>query len=245
MGDAVLLGALVPAAGADPEADRGRLQARHGLGDDAQAVGQGVQLDTHAKTPSSISASMARRGRCRRAVTRSGRSSGRPCAAAGRADAAGGLHRVGEFRRMRGGQRDSGVVPVKPCATWTPTAECGQSSSPIRSRARAIMAEVSASDAGPRRTRSRKRLQRALGDVEAAGLQLLHQLRHGAAVAAIGVEQRALEIRRHLDVHRRADRRRHAIGHVIRPSDSARCRMSFWLVATTRRSIGRPMRRAM
>ena len=47
----------------------------------------------------------------------------------------------------------------------------------------------------------------ALAHVETALFQLIHQLRHGLAVTSIGVEQRAFKVGRHLNVHRRADRR--------------------------------------
>ena len=50
--------------------------------------------------------------------------------------------------------------------------------------------------------------------MEPARLQLGHQLRHRRPIAAIGIEQRPLEIRRHLDIHRRADRGAHPIGHI-------------------------------
>jgi hypothetical protein len=76
-----------------------------------------------------------------------------------------------------------------------------------------MVAAVSSSEARPEAKTSRSASSAPWLMVEAAGcLQLFHQLRHGLAVAAIGVEQRALEIRRHLNIHRRADRGAHPVG---------------------------------
>ena len=51
MRDAVLVGVLVAAAGADPHAERGALQMRHGVGDDHQAGRQPCYVHAHAATP--------------------------------------------------------------------------------------------------------------------------------------------------------------------------------------------------
>jgi hypothetical protein len=156
MGDAVLLGPLVAAAGTDPQAHGGRLQARHGLHHDAQAVGQGVQLDTHAKTPSSISASIAPRSLSTR-VTRSGRSIKVGHARRqGGADAGGGLHRVGEFRGMRGGQRDERRRPGEALRHMDADRGMGAQKLPHPLAGPRDHGEVSASDARPEANRSRK-----------------------------------------------------------------------------------------
>jgi hypothetical protein len=45
-----------------------------------------------------------------------------------------------------------------------------------------------------------------LADVKpAALLQFIHQLRHGRAIAPIGIKQRAFEVGTDLNIHRRAD----------------------------------------
>ncbi len=51
MRDAVLVGALVAAAGADPDAERCRLQMRHRIGHDHQAGGKTRDFDAHAAAP--------------------------------------------------------------------------------------------------------------------------------------------------------------------------------------------------
>jgi hypothetical protein len=50
--NAVLLGLLVAAAGADPDANRGGLQVRHGVGHDGQAGGKTGHFNGHAAAPS-------------------------------------------------------------------------------------------------------------------------------------------------------------------------------------------------
>ena len=52
MRDAVLVRPLVAAAGADPDAERGRLQMRHRVGHDRQAGGKTCDFDAHAAAPS-------------------------------------------------------------------------------------------------------------------------------------------------------------------------------------------------
>ena len=47
MRDAVFLRALVAGAGLDPDAEGGRLQMRHGVGDDRDAVAEAGDLDAH------------------------------------------------------------------------------------------------------------------------------------------------------------------------------------------------------
>ena len=47
MRKAVLAGALVARAGADPDAERGGLEMRHGVGDDAQSRGQSGDARGH------------------------------------------------------------------------------------------------------------------------------------------------------------------------------------------------------
>ena len=73
MRDAVLIGALVPPAGIDPDADRGRAQPRHVLGHDADAVRHTIEVDCHRRRFSLITASIAPRSFGTR-VTRSDRS---------------------------------------------------------------------------------------------------------------------------------------------------------------------------
>ena len=73
MGDAVLVGPFVPAAGHDPDADTGGFEARHVLGHDPQPVGQPMGLHSHLARRSSIRASRAARSGATR-VMRSGRS---------------------------------------------------------------------------------------------------------------------------------------------------------------------------
>ena len=67
---------------------------------------------------------------------------------------------------------------------------------------------------------------------------------HGAGVAAVGLEQQALEIRGDLDVHRGRGRRRDAADLVGAAVASVRARMSLALVAIISRSTGKPMRLA-
>ena len=91
MRDAVLLGALVPAAGGDVDADRGRAQPRHRLDGDAQAVRQVVDLDAHRTasrpiTPRSRARSFgdadrSARGRVIRSASRGGSAGRTPQAA--------------------------------------------------------------------------------------------------------------------------------------------------------------------
>ena len=73
MGDAVLLGPFVAAAGIDPDPDRGAFQPLHRFDDDAHAIGQGMGFDAHARRRSLIRVCRAARSSATR-VTRSGRS---------------------------------------------------------------------------------------------------------------------------------------------------------------------------
>src|SRR5690606_30500354 len=60
-----------------------------------------------------------------------------------------------------------------------------------------------------------QRLKRALADAKTAlALQFLHQLRRRPAVAPVGVEERALEVRGDLDVHGGRERGLHPVGRV-------------------------------
>ena len=52
MGNTVLVGLLVAASRADPDAERGSLEMRHGISDDRQPGGQASNLDGHAAAPS-------------------------------------------------------------------------------------------------------------------------------------------------------------------------------------------------
>ena len=113
MRDAVLVGPLVAAAGADPDAERGGFQMRHRVGDDGKARGEARDFDAHAAAPSRA-ARLAARMRCSTAAW-SGRQHGdalRPRRQIGkpirqrRAHAAGRLDGVGKLGRMRGRQHD-------------------------------------------------------------------------------------------------------------------------------------------
>ena len=59
VGDAVDLGRLVARADIDPDAERGGLQAGHVLADDAQAVGEGGDLDGVAHAAPNVSRTAA------------------------------------------------------------------------------------------------------------------------------------------------------------------------------------------
>jgi len=72
MRDAVLLGRFVPAACQDPDADGRGFQPWHGFGHHAQAVGQGIEADSHRVRRLRIRVSMALRS-FGTSVTRSGR----------------------------------------------------------------------------------------------------------------------------------------------------------------------------
>ena len=104
VGDAVDLGRLVARADVDPDAERGGLQARHVLADDAQAVGEGGDLDgvahaapnvsrtaasTAARSLSSDGAALGPRHQVGVAVGQLGRIAG------------GGHHGLGKLGRMR------------------------------------------------------------------------------------------------------------------------------------------------
>ncbi len=73
MRDAVLFQPLMPPAGLDPDADRGGFQPRHEFRNDAEPVGQGMQLDGHCASLSRIRVWIAARS-FGTSVTRSGRS---------------------------------------------------------------------------------------------------------------------------------------------------------------------------
>ena len=111
--DAVLVGPLVAAAGADPDAQRGGLQVRHGVGDHDKARWQTRDLNAHAAAPvltarlrerMSFSTAAASAGTV---VTRSApmMQVGEPIGKR-RPHAAGRLDRIGELRGMRGCEHD-------------------------------------------------------------------------------------------------------------------------------------------
>ena len=52
MRNAVLVGTLVAAAGADPDPERGAFEMRHRVGNDDEARWQTCDFDTHAAAPS-------------------------------------------------------------------------------------------------------------------------------------------------------------------------------------------------
>ena len=87
--------------------------------------------------------------------------------------------------------------------------------------------------------------QHRVGQHETSGLfQRRHQPADDGRIPPIGLEQRAFEVRGHLNVHRRA-RRSVNLALLIVPVRSGAARMSFWLVAITSLSIGSPIRLAM
>ena len=82
-------------------------------------------------------------------------------------------------------------------------------------------------------------------DVEATGRAEPAELFGGhATVAAVHLEQQPLEVRRHLDVHRRAQRGEDVTRRHVADSTN-RVRMSFVLEAITKSLIGAPISRAI
>ena len=121
------------------------------------------------------------------------------------------LYRIGEFGRMRRGQRDHwGRTLMRPCDMH---ADGGMRAQNLARR------RVKRLDRGARfilRTAARREgaaqlFQRALADVKAPRPQFAQQRRHSLAISAVGIKQRPLKIRRNLNIHRRADRRAHAV----------------------------------
>ena len=154
-----------------------------------------------------------------------------------RADAGGLLDGVGELGRVGGGQRHHRVLAGRatgppPC----PTAVCGSISIPV--------ARVDAADLVERRVvveagRPERAVDPALalvgGDRRAARLAEPLQLLGGRPpVAPVQLEQQPLEVRRHLDVHARAERRHDRRACVMSPSSTKRVRMSLRFDAMTK-----------
>ena len=156
------------------------------------------------------------------------------------------LHRVGELGRVGGGQCDHRHRPVPPrgAAAPRPTAVWGSMRIPVAAWVAAITAIVSSSS-----TRAASKTD--VDGVELVGLdhersrrpEALELLGRHAAVAVVQLEQEALEVGAHLDVHARAERR-HDDAVAMIPECRKRVRMSLRFEPITSRSTGSPIRRA-
>ena len=184
------------------------------VGDDAKARGQGRRRDAQRRRPRVRADEIAPT-----AAASFGSTSNRlgPAheirqdAPAARAHAGRALDRVGEFGGMRGGERDhrrTGRIGRARAAPRRRRPRCAdRSMTPLRDRRAPF----------PRRTPPRRRARRrnragcARAPARIANspdcVELAHQRAHRVRVAAIGLEQQALEIGGDLDVHRRRLRR--------------------------------------
>ena len=133
MGDAVLLGALVPAAGGQEHPDRRRVQPRHRLDGDPEAVraARGPRPSSH-RLPADHVLDRRQIVRDPRHPLGPGHQVRHPRRQR-RPHAAGGLDRVGELRGMRGGEHHHRHrrVAAPRRAACRPTAVCGQTTSPV------------------------------------------------------------------------------------------------------------------
>ena len=189
-----------------------------------------------------------RRDRWPRPRVRSGRSSrSARCSGSGRAHPGGPLDGVGELGRVGRGQRDHGVLArLQPGGAACPSPCAGRSASRSpHGRGGSRRASRRRSSAPPG-TRRRDPALALLGiDRQPAGLAEAGELLGGArAVAVVDHPQHPLEVRRHLDVHRRAERRHDVRHRHRRLTFTKRVRMSLALEATTKSAIGAPIRRA-
>ena len=184
------------------------------VGDDGQAGGQTGDFDAHAAAPSRA-ARLAARMNCSTARLID-RQRGRPAPAVqvSRQASPASAGRTPQAASTASGNLAGCAVPsttigiagsrVSFSATATPTAVCGSTQWPVsRSMVRMVAGGLLLVGAvgGEQRAdlRQRRRRQR-----EAPRLrERAHQRAHRRGVAAVGLEQQPLEIRRHLDVHRR------------------------------------------
>ena len=232
MGDTVLLGALVTAAGIDPQAQRGGFQAWHPLCDDAQPVGEAMDPDGQDSMLSSISCFdgaeiVGDPAQPFRTLIKVAHAIGK-----GWPDARRRLDRVGKLGRMRRGQGDHRHRRVQMLGGHL------DADGAVRAQDLAGMGEGPGDRVAGFVFRSAaavellaQPLQRALADAEPAGTaQIGHLPGHCGAVAVVHVEQYPLEIGRHLNIHGRADRRLDPLlGVGARfPACGEGCRCGWW-----------------
>ena len=137
--------------------------------------------------------------------------------------------------------RTTSVPP--PCPS--PYADRGHS--PRRHSTRRISLSVdTSSNAAARNEPAMKRSRWSRFDVESPGRTKPRQLLGGhPAVAAVHLKQQSLEVRRHLNVHRRTQRRDHDRDAVMSWSLTNRVRMSLVFDEMMKSRIGAPISRAI
>ena len=196
----------------DPDAERSGLQMRHRVGHDRKAGGKTRDFDAHAAAPSCAARLTERIWRSTAiwstgsAVTRSGR-----LIEVGRAirEAAAGRRRRPPRRRETwpGGQcpappSESMGSRVSFSATATPTAVWGSMKWPVsRSTVRMVAAVSSSSARSAENTARMPESARTDSANRRDWASEAISARTARRLAAVNVEQQALEIRRHLDIH--------------------------------------------